>query len=435
MEESPEGFEQALQFGLVEALLGRRSRRFFMGAEIPDGVFAYESTHEPVPLSEFEKLLVVTGCSGNTGWHNMIYRAARYAPQLSNYAGAAGGRTFPSAAGFHTSMTFFTDDEGTYFVDTRDAPAFDEDSDGEERGWKGVVEALKAYVEKLHDSRLEIPSEPPHIEPHNTWVVNQPGTLLVIPVGDLAQHVILGLCYMLQNGVVITDDIHQQSVPGLEAYDHLYDEEDVWPITFLEQWSLSELTAELSTSCYAGHLMLQAMGLGGWLFNGINPFSVLGASGDPAAPGLGFRYDESDEWPYPNPTGREGVMVATTPPHYEDMYAAVEAVYDRKFGRGGPFHPETPGPWKSSAEVRGAAEVHSEEFIDCVALQAQYIYDTFGKFPGTVPSIFVMPYLQAHHLDLDFYDEFYEPGAYLQTHAEHMARWHDGSSPQEPTRS
>jgi hypothetical protein len=48
-------------------------------------------------------MLVVSACGGNTSWHHLIYRAARYAPHLSNYAGAAGGRVFPSAAGFHTS--------------------------------------------------------------------------------------------------------------------------------------------------------------------------------------------------------------------------------------------------------------------------------------------------------------------------------------------
>ena len=57
--EFPPGFYDMQQFGLIEALLGRRSRRFFMGAEIPDGVFAYRSKHDPVPLSELEKLLVV----------------------------------------------------------------------------------------------------------------------------------------------------------------------------------------------------------------------------------------------------------------------------------------------------------------------------------------------------------------------------------------
>jgi hypothetical protein len=74
--------------------------------------------------------------------------------------------------------------------------------------------------------------------------------------------------------------------------------------------------------------------------------------------------------------------------------------------------------------VRSAARIHDKEFRDCVALQAQYLYDTFGKFPATVPSIFLITYLQAHHLDLEFYDEFYKPGAYLKTHAAHMARWH-----------
>ena len=106
----PPGYKDMFNFGLIEALLGRRSRRFFMGAEIPDGVFSFKSKHEPMPLSELEKLLVVAACGGNTAWHHMIYRGQIYAPHLSNYAGAAGGRVFPSAAGFHTSQTFFTDD-------------------------------------------------------------------------------------------------------------------------------------------------------------------------------------------------------------------------------------------------------------------------------------------------------------------------------------
>ena len=168
------------------------------------------------------------------------------------------------------------------------------------------------------------------------------------------------------------------------------------------------------------------MGLCGWMFNGIDPFSMLGASGNPDVPGLGFRYDQDDRWPYPNPTGLGGVMEGYCPPHYKDMRAAVEAVSERKFGPGGPFHPDTPGPWKDSRKVRSSAQVHDEQFKECVALQAQYVYDTFGKFPGTVPSMFLIMYLQAHHIDLSFYNEFYRPGAYLNTHATHMARWHSG---------
>jgi hypothetical protein len=310
----------------------------------------------------------------------------------------------------------------------RDSPAFTERADDGSLSLEGFVENVRSRVRKLQDGRLKIPSEIPFTEAHNTWVFNKPSTLLVIPVGDLAQHVLLNLCYMLQNGLVLFDDINKRAIPGIEQFKDIVDVGNVWPITFVEQWSLSELTVELGTSCYAGTLMLQAMGLGGWMFNGIDPFAMLGASGDPEVPGLGFRYDKDKRWPYPNPTGLEEVMEGYCPPHYSDMRAAVEAVCERKFGPGGPFYPDTPGPWKDSRKVRSAAQVHDERFMQCIALQAQYVYDTFGKFPGTVPSIFLIMYLQAHHLDLEFYNRFYKDGGYLRTHAVHMARWHSHSS-------
>jgi hypothetical protein len=210
----PPGFQDMLGFGLIEALVGRRARRFFMGAEIPDGVLAFKSRHKPLPLSELEKLLVVTACGGNTGWHHMIYRAKLYAPHLSNYSAAAGGRTFPSAAGFHTSKTFFTDDEGVYLLDNRDSPACVDRAPDGSFSFDAAVEALKKRIRKVREGRLSVPPTVPYVEPHNTWVVNHPGTLLVIPVADLAQHVLLNLCYFLQNGSVICDDV---TVAGSQA--------------------------------------------------------------------------------------------------------------------------------------------------------------------------------------------------------------------------
>lgn len=421
------GLQTLREFPLLDALLGRRSRRFFQGARVPDGVFAYDSRHPPLPLSELETLLVVGACGGCTGWQDLIYRADRYAPHLSNYAAAAGGRTFPSAAGFHTSQVFFTDDTGVYLLDNRDAPPNLEH--GGPLGLGDVVAGLRKRVRKLQDGRLGLPPQIPYVEPHNTWVVNHPGTLLVSPVGDLAQHVLLVICYLLQNGYVLTDDVHRRAIPGIERFRSIVDVDATWPLSFVEQWCMAELTVELGTSCYAGMLLLQAMGLGGWMFNGIDPFSFLGASGQEEAPGLGFRHDVDDRWPTPNPTGLPGVMEGFCPPHFEDMRQAVDALCERKFGRGGPFSPETPGPWKDPTRVRGAAQVHDATFRECVAFQAQYVFDTFGRFPATVPSIFVIQHLQAHHLDLEFYDRFYEPGAYLPSHAQHMAHWHAEDAP------
>ncbi|WP_027367743.1 hypothetical protein [Desulfocurvibacter africanus] len=420
----PPGFGEALSFPLVQALLGRRSRRFPLGAEIPDGPLAYKSGHEPMPLSDLETMLVVTAVGGNTGWHNLIYRHKLYAPHLSNYAGAAGGRTFPSGAGFHTSEIFFTDDSGLFFLPTRDAPALAEKDEDGSLDLEDLLAAHKSRVRKLADARMILPPRPPYFEGHNTWVANRPGTLLVIPVADLAQHTIANLCYYLQNGQVIHDDLHKRSVPGLERFANLADLKETLPLSFLDQMTMAEATVEISTACYAGALMLQAMGLGGWMFNGLNPFAVLGASGEAEAPGLGFRFDADPRWPMPNPTGLMGVMEGFCPPHYPDMRAAVEAFCERKFGPGGPYNPDTPGPFRDTPRVRGSAQVHDKAFRECVALQAQYVLDTFGRFPATVPSMYCHMYLQAHHLELEFYDTHFKPGAYLETHRRHMERWH-----------
>ncbi|SFL07803.1 hypothetical protein [Geodermatophilus ruber] len=410
-------------FPLVEALFGRRSRRFALGDEIPDGPLAYRSRHAPQPLTELERMLVLSAMGGTTGWHYSITRNPRYAPHPANYAGSATGRTFPSAAGFHTAELFFTDDSGVWFFPTRDAGTL-VDPATEQVTAELMVERHRGRVRQLADQRLHLPAEEPYLEGHNTWCVNVPGSLLVVPVADIAQHMLAILCFFTQNGYAIFDDVNGREIPGLERFRDRVDVDAPFPLTFSEQYALTEATAELATSCYAGVLMLQAMGLGGWMFDGIDRFSVLGASGNPDVPGLGFRYDRDERWAVPNPTGLPGVFEAFCPPHHADMAAAVAAFTERKFGAGGPFHPRTPGAWSDSPGFRGAAEPHDEEFQACVALQAQYILDTFGKFPGTVPTLFILNYVQAHHLDLEFYDRFFQPGAYLRTHAEHRERWH-----------
>src|SRR5918992_987425 len=154
--------EEALQelaaFPLVEALLGRRSRRFALGDEIPDGPLAYSSKHEPLPLTALERMLVLSAMGGTTGWHYSITRHARYAPHASNYAGGAAGRTFPSAAGFHTAELFFTDDSGVYFFPTRDAGAL-VDPATETITPELMVERHGERLRKLSDERLYLPAE------------------------------------------------------------------------------------------------------------------------------------------------------------------------------------------------------------------------------------------------------------------------------------
>ena len=419
-----DALERLGDFPLLDALFGRRSRRFPMGGEIPDGPLAYRSKHPHVPLSELETLLILAVMTGTTGWHFGITRHARYAPALANYNGAAAGRTIPSAAGFHTSELFYTDDSGLYFLPTRDAGALVDPAE-EEVTAELMLERHRGRVIKLSDERLHLPREEPFLEGHNTWIANEPGSLLAIPIADIAQHHIANICFFTQNGYCLYDDVNQQAIPGVDEFCDLVGATEPIPLSFVEQYSLTEATAELMTSSYNGALLLQAMGLGGWSFDGIEHMALLGASGDPAVPGLGFRYDTDRRWGTPNPTGRtDGTFHAFCPPHFPSMAAAVEAFFQRKFGPGGPYHSDTPGAWRESSAVRASAQRHDERFRDCVTLQCQYTLDRWGKFPGTVPSVWVMNFLQAQHLDLDFYDHHFRPGAYLATHRDHMDIWH-----------
>ena len=233
-----------------------------MGAEIPDGVLAFKSKHDPLPLSEIEQLLLLSYMGGVTGWHFAIMRHERYAPKLSNYSASPVGRTFPSAAGFITSELFFTDDKGTYIFPTRDFRPEIEIHDGKV-DLEEFLSVHKKRIRKLSDKRLHIPRSEPYMEGHNTWIANHEGSTLVMPIGDLAQHTLSSIAFYTQNGFPLYDDIARKPIPGIDRFVNIVDTNKALPLTAIEQGSLAELTAELSTSCYAGILILQAMGLGG----------------------------------------------------------------------------------------------------------------------------------------------------------------------------
>jgi len=309
----PRGLAEAVRFPLIEALYGRRARRFAKGNEIPDGPLKFKSKHAPQPLSELEQMMILAASTGNTGFHHMIYRSASYAPHLANYSLAAGGRTFPSAAGFHTTEFFFTDDQGTYFLPTRDSGSLVTYTKKGEFDLNAWLAAHKKRIVKLQDQRLNIPPQEPFMDGHNTWCVNVPGSTLIIPVADLAQHMLAVLCFLVQNGGCIYDDLNNTKIEGLRKFKHLVDVENPYPLSFVEQLVLGEATAEVSTACYAGMLMLQATGLGGWMFDGLDRFSLLGASGDPEVPGLGFISNMVGDSPLPNITGLPGVYEGFCP--------------------------------------------------------------------------------------------------------------------------
>lgn len=422
--------ETLLEFPLMQALFGRRARRFGLGMEIPNGPLKFKSEKNPLPLTEFEQMILVAAATGVSGWSFGVPFSPRMPESHADFTLRFTGRTAPTAAGIGTPALFFTDDQGCYCTRTRDVrPELMRELDRNQNALEHVLTVCRQNTIRIRQSRLDLPSIPPHVLPPNLWWVNKPSSTLFMPIGDASEECLGFLALMIRHGVMIVDHETGQPAGNLDPFvrSGLLDREKQLPLTELLSNVHESMCVELA---FMGHnivLALQAMGLGGLYFNGIDGLSVLGANAHDDIYGLGFRFVEDERWVTPNPVGLEGVYEALCPPNYPDMHSAVALFVERKFGSQGAYDADTPGPWLDSTSVKKTVAPYSRDFVDCMSEVAQYIYDKYGKFPGIRSTIMLPGFVQAHHLDTEFYDTHYRSGAYLSTHAQHFEHWHDRS--------
>ena len=417
-----------LEFPLMHAIFGRRSRRFGRGMEIPSGPLAYKSKLDPLPLSELEQSILIAAGTGVTGWNFGIPFGPNRPKEHSSYTLRFTGRTAPSAAGFGTPALMFTNDTGTYITNTRDAQPSAMNEAGENLSdIERIIAVCKANTTKLSDTRLDLPAAPPHMLEPNLWMANAKGSTLFMPIADASEQMLALMALSMSNGNVIIDDEVKKPAGNLQRFisSGLLNDKKRVPLSVLHQMVYESNCTEVAFMAHNMVLTLQAMGLGGLYMSGLNRWSILGAFADKGIKGMGFRFVNNERWTLPNPVGLDGIYEGLCPPYYPNMRAAVEAFVERKFGPKGAYDKNTPGPWKESKDIKGGVTPYSDEFVDCLTEVAQYIYDKYGKFPGTFSTIVLPGYVQAIHLDNEFYDKFYKPGAYLKSHAEHMKVWHN----------
>ncbi len=415
------------QFPLVQALFGRRSRRFGLGMELPPGPVAFKSRHAPVALDRREQELLVAAGGGVSGWNFGIPYSPSTQDAYANYSLRLTGRSFPTGAGIGTPELFYTDDNGAYLTRLRDVAPTGNRELAEANDLERVLEVCRQSTVTVSGQRLTVPREPPHISEHNVWSANFPGSTLFLPVCDLSEYYICILGMLVQNRALVYDDQAGRPAGNLGPFirSGLIDESKRAVISLMEQSVLTGVAASLAMMGHNIMLMMQAIGLGGWLYTGINSHSLLGAAAAEGVPGLGFRFQRDSRWAAPNPIGLDGHYESVCPPYNPDMRTAVRKIADQKFAPGGTYDPELPGPFLDNRQVKGSVQPYSEELVECLGEIAQYIYDTYGKFPATAPTVFMNVMVQAQHIDTEFYDTHFDKGAYLDTHANHMARWHD----------
>ncbi len=418
--------QRVWNYPLFDAFYGRRSRRFAMGSAMTEGPFAYKSQHASMPLSEIEEALLVAagiGFSGLALWDQTVPLPYRFSE----------GRTFPSTCRGRRTALFFTNDQGVYVID----PAAGAPS--EMREVEGVGEREKALAlyrsnrKTLQQGRLGFPRRMPPLSGHNLWDSNMPGATLFMPVCDVSFSLIGLIAQFVDpklqrfaakegRGWYVVDDRHGMRPAGTEAWRKrgFLDEHRVLPLSHLERQACYFMFSEPAVICQNMFLATEAMGIGGWMHCGFMSREVFEA--------LRFRHVVPQEIPaLANPVGLDGIFQAYCPPYFPNMDAAVDAAlgsYSRA-ARGMPAQAASPMPYLMSVEEHGSQTLEiSEEGIACTKAICNYIYETYGRFPGGIDAMHLMWFMQAHHIDTDFYDKFFRPGAYGPTHAAHMRTWH-----------
>jgi hypothetical protein len=416
-------------FPLLRAMFGRRARRFGFGMKIPDGPLAYESKHPPVALSETERMLLLMCGAGINGWNTGMEHTAAGEPDTGcNYPVRLLGRTYPSGASIYASEMIFTDDEGTYLTQFRDLDPQEILGTNQPTDFAALFEGVKRHCVKLASGRTSVPAQPPHTSAHNLWNANKPGTTLFAPIIDLTQQMMDLMAVYLGMGFTPFDPQNGRVCGDLDRFIRMgmLDGAKRFSIFEFDQYCLATGAMELALMCYNIVLAMQAMGLGGWMYTGINPASLMGMFADRGIPGLGFRFVTDTRWAVPNPVGIDNYFEGLCPPYCSDMREAVQKFADLKFGPQGTFSPERSGPYRENSRVKARVERYERDFLDLLGEVAQYIHDTFGRFPASVPSFYMRAYTQAQHCETEFYDRFFAGDFYLETHQNHMSRWHGG---------
>lgn len=428
-----EAVKKAWNYPVFDAIFQRRARRFPLGATMPGDLAPFTSTKEPVPLDEIEEAMLVMAGTGISGMNlaDLPYDEKGGANFCGNTMLQFTGRVYASACGSHGTELFYTNDEGTYMVQFRDKmpDAVQEFQTLDDR--EKIIQSFRANTVKISDGRLQVPMIPGVTQPFNWWNANQPGSTLFMPISDVTWEYINVLMLLMDepNSYYPYDDLNGNAEPLKEWADKGYlDRTRAYPLSGLES-AMRMITSgtEQAIMLQNMYLALQAMGLGGWIFSSSVGQFILAA--------MGFRFETSGvEGPIkpliPAPVlscvGLDGFFQAYCPPYYPDMGAAVQAIYDAKWGGRG-IYKEEGGPvaLKDRQSLDKLVSKTPDWCLEASKAFGDYIYKTYGKFPATIDPMEMNIWFQAHHLETEFYDRYYQPGAYHQTIKDHMAVWHE----------
>ncbi|HME41169.1 MAG TPA: hypothetical protein VKG63_19595 [Steroidobacteraceae bacterium] len=427
------GFDEMSKYPLFEALHKRRSRRISLGIQsVPAGSNSYTSNAKPQPLSELEEAVLISaiGLTGLTlpdrPFAGLGGEKILGTPNL-NFPGRAAGSTDNCQA----THFFLFNDTGVYFLKRLEGVDPTEPITPELL----VRRAAQSKV-RILDKRPDFPREFPYFLDSNRFLSNVPGSTILYPVVDMTRQYINALMYLLTepdgHRPALLDDRNFYLPAGVSKWikSGFLNKDIKLPLGVLGTMR-TQIEAELLLQNLI--LMLQAMGLGGWIHSAVATPNLLAALGfeymTPPYRWLDFfRWGTWHTEVRTQPIGLRPYIECMCPPYYPSMADAVQAIIDSKYKAGGTYSDDAYFRRIFQGDRGGQyiREVphYTDDVIACAKDICTYIYDRHGRFPAHCDAIYAPGvWLQAHHLDLKYYDTLFNSG-YTETQQEHQRRWH-----------
>ena len=438
---APEPEKQLAHYSLLDALLARRSRRFGKGMRLNGGPLAYESSHEPVPLSQTEEAALAFAACGVTG-----FTMGELPYDTGNVAEAGGGniimnfvgRTVFSADAAHLVTVFVLNDDGVWLLKRpQDYPRLEVPElvrAAYEQRWLDLY--TKSRV-RIAERRLDVPREPPFVPPFNKWSANVRGTTYFLPIAELSGLFLNVLLAAFSEEVAyfVVDDRNNFQPAGVAKFarskggylsDNLADGR-VATVSLLDTWMYEFAAVEQGAMLQNLALATAALGLGGFPHLASHPFGwfqaldfritdlpfshTIGAG--PVMKGLLRVLNKDISIPTAVGLERDGQVLIKPfcPPYYRNMEEAVLAFVDYKYaqGQGTLRDGGAASNWQNGATIQAGIPRYSDRAIAATIACSEYLYARYGRIPASNGPFRTLMAYQAHHLDADFYRKFYRP--------------------------
>ncbi len=446
----PPALDQVAGYPLLDALLGRRSRRFGRGMQVGGGPLSYASQYPPQPLTELEEALLVFAACGFTGF---ALADLDYAPgQGGNMLTGLLGRTIASPDAVDAVSLVVTNDEATYLIkrpqdfDPAEIPALVQlakDND--------FIELYRRMRVKTADDRAAPPVVPGFNFNINKWSLYAPGSTYFIFINAMTAAYINVLLEVFDPsmGLYAIDERNFFQPAGVGPFaksrggplDDDLASGRIFTIQAIEMSLVESISIEQGMQHQNLALMAQALGLGGFPNYARHEYGWFEALGFRMGSMPGSRYVGASrilsfilallgrDQPYPYPLGleRDGniLLKPYCPPYYPTMTDAVEAFVAFKFGpRGMRLDQKDTTAWKDPIAVTDRIPRVNDTAIAATIGYCEYIFNRYGRFPAYSAPFRTMLGYQATHVDVDFYDRFYIPDALTETQRRHQERWH-----------